>query len=811
MSTAARIDELRKKFDENPRRYFAPLANEYRKAGDLSQAIALCRDFLPTQPGHMSGHIVFGQALFEAGELGEARSVFEAALALDPENLIALRHLGDIAKAMGDPAQARRWYERVLDADPRNDDIAVQLSMLGGGAASSVQAPSAPPGAFGDGWTTGFGTGLRATPVAPTTPTPIDLDAFATPPLGMHAVESSGAAPELAPPIPTPDAAMRAVDVDAVNADLARGIAGRATPSSMEAVEEALDSFAAHDPAAMLERDLDLHEGDARLEPIETVAGATSHLADETPAGAPDFEEGLVAPEWPDTTPLLARLAEPTRTPMSSSAVPIADEVAAFGGATEAETSGTREEASAEAVEVHADAFDGADDLAADGEPEMHNDETADAEALAVTMEVSIESLEEESLDVTVEMAIDAEAAIDEADDEPVDEAVGEAVGEAVDAPFDEAVDEAAADAVDSLPWLTPPDRVDAAAVEAEELAELAEAFAEGAREAGEPDEVTVETLETVETHAVVDERGRLTPPNSPAFVTETMAELLVSQGYVGRAIEVYEELTRRHPYDPVLSTRLAELRDLEAVATDAGDALSEEPAEAVAGAFEEAVDEVRTLTPADVPSLAATDLHVAIPTPIPDVARWTPLQVPAAQAAEATPSQTPIHVARRTPLEVPAAAPGEPLPPARTARQWFATLAARRVPRRTPPQATRAVAVPADGLSSLFGTAEPAGTDDLAARALAEAFSMEPMEPMEPMAPPPTPPTAVRAADAANAGFSFDRFFPDPAVSSGVDAGRATPRATAAMPLPSPSDASAPVAEDLANFSEWLKGLDNG
>ena len=64
MANSARIDELKKKFDENPRRYFAPLANEYRKAGDPDQAIAICREFLPQQPGHMSGHIVYGQALF---------------------------------------------------------------------------------------------------------------------------------------------------------------------------------------------------------------------------------------------------------------------------------------------------------------------------------------------------------------------------------------------------------------------------------------------------------------------------------------------------------------------------------------------------------------------------------------------------------------------------------------------------------------------------------------------------------------------------------------------------------------------------
>src|SRR5512147_2159422 len=123
MASSARIDELRKKFDENPRRYFAPLANEFRKGGDLDQAILICEQFLPQQPGHMSGHIVYGQALFESGRLDDAHGVFETALSLDPENLIALRHLGDIAARRGDPASARRWYERVLESDPRSEEI----------------------------------------------------------------------------------------------------------------------------------------------------------------------------------------------------------------------------------------------------------------------------------------------------------------------------------------------------------------------------------------------------------------------------------------------------------------------------------------------------------------------------------------------------------------------------------------------------------------------------------------------------------------------------------------------------------------
>jgi tetratricopeptide (TPR) repeat protein len=146
MASSARIDELRKKFDENPRRYFAPLANEYRKVGDLEQAVFICQEYLPQQPGHMSGHIVFGQTLFEMGRFDEAKSVFETALSLDPENLIALRHLGDIARQTGDIAAARNWYQRVLEADPRNDEIAHVMAALHEppAAAESITSSAAP-------------------------------------------------------------------------------------------------------------------------------------------------------------------------------------------------------------------------------------------------------------------------------------------------------------------------------------------------------------------------------------------------------------------------------------------------------------------------------------------------------------------------------------------------------------------------------------------------------------------------------------------------------------------------------------------
>ncbi len=164
MATSARIEELQKKFDENPRRYFAPLANEYRKVGDVDQAIFICQEYLPQQPGHMSGHIVYGQALFEARRLEEARSVFETALTLDPENLIALRQLGDIARELGDPEGAKGWYQRVLEADPRNEEIAALLSLL---ATAPAAAPAPAEGNHAE-------TGGAAQVTHATAPTPAE-------------------------------------------------------------------------------------------------------------------------------------------------------------------------------------------------------------------------------------------------------------------------------------------------------------------------------------------------------------------------------------------------------------------------------------------------------------------------------------------------------------------------------------------------------------------------------------------------------------------------------------------------------------
>ena len=193
MASSPRVEELRKKFDENPRRYFAPLANEYRKAGDFAQAIAICREYLPQQPGHMSGHIVFGQALYEARQFDEAKAVFETALSLDPENLIALKHLGDIELIAGKTEAARAWYQKILDADPRNEEILAQLAKL------EEKAKGAKIGAT---------MVMQAVPRPGTAPKAPSASKPAPPaPPAPAAPAAPAAAPKPAPPAPAPAAA----------------------------------------------------------------------------------------------------------------------------------------------------------------------------------------------------------------------------------------------------------------------------------------------------------------------------------------------------------------------------------------------------------------------------------------------------------------------------------------------------------------------------------------------------------------------------------------------------------------------------
>ena len=117
------IEKLERKHAENPEgRYFVPLANAYRRSGDLRRAMSLLRQGLQKHPDYLSAHIVLGRCLADQGESGAAEAEFRHVLAVDPQNLIALRTLGELAIGQRNLEDARKWYQELLTVDPMNED-----------------------------------------------------------------------------------------------------------------------------------------------------------------------------------------------------------------------------------------------------------------------------------------------------------------------------------------------------------------------------------------------------------------------------------------------------------------------------------------------------------------------------------------------------------------------------------------------------------------------------------------------------------------------------------------------------------------
>lgn len=125
------IEKLERKHAENPEgRFFVPLANAYRKMGDVETAEALLRSGIERHPDYLSAHIVLGRCLADRDAIGEAEEEFRFVLSQDPQNLIALRTLGELAVAGGRPSEAADWYRELLAVDPMNEDARQALDAL---------------------------------------------------------------------------------------------------------------------------------------------------------------------------------------------------------------------------------------------------------------------------------------------------------------------------------------------------------------------------------------------------------------------------------------------------------------------------------------------------------------------------------------------------------------------------------------------------------------------------------------------------------------------------------------------------------
>jgi cytochrome c-type biogenesis protein CcmH/NrfG len=114
MAYTSEIDGSSAVGKESSRDRFRPLAEVYRKDGQLERAREVLQQGLVNNPDHIPGNIVLGRCCLDMGDEGGAEAAFSHVLELDPENVIALKALGEITEGQGRLAEASQWLGRLI-------------------------------------------------------------------------------------------------------------------------------------------------------------------------------------------------------------------------------------------------------------------------------------------------------------------------------------------------------------------------------------------------------------------------------------------------------------------------------------------------------------------------------------------------------------------------------------------------------------------------------------------------------------------------------------------------------------------------
>ena len=125
------IERYLSMWERDPKsRVFAPLAESYRKIGQIDRAIEICKKGLQIHPNYVSGRVALGRAYFDKGDYPAAKTQLEIVFEADPENLVAAKTLGEIYEAEGALEKALLSYRLAHYSTPSATEIIEKIKAL---------------------------------------------------------------------------------------------------------------------------------------------------------------------------------------------------------------------------------------------------------------------------------------------------------------------------------------------------------------------------------------------------------------------------------------------------------------------------------------------------------------------------------------------------------------------------------------------------------------------------------------------------------------------------------------------------------
>jgi tetratricopeptide (TPR) repeat protein len=130
-SAEARIRDLRRRMGQSATSpLFVGLAEEYRAAGHLPEAIRVLEKGLAAHPDYVAARVALGRAYLDADRTDDAAGMFARALALDPANMVSARSLAEIHLSRGEKIEAIKRYKlyHALSGDHNVEEIIEKLA-----------------------------------------------------------------------------------------------------------------------------------------------------------------------------------------------------------------------------------------------------------------------------------------------------------------------------------------------------------------------------------------------------------------------------------------------------------------------------------------------------------------------------------------------------------------------------------------------------------------------------------------------------------------------------------------------------------
>jgi tetratricopeptide (TPR) repeat protein len=123
-------------------RAFAPLADAYRRKGELEEAQSLVQDGLDRHPDFATGHLVAARVECDRGDLVAAREHLDRVLDLDGGNILALIDRADAAVSEGDHEGALTDLKMALRLDPGHVEARRRVDDLESGLGWELETTS---------------------------------------------------------------------------------------------------------------------------------------------------------------------------------------------------------------------------------------------------------------------------------------------------------------------------------------------------------------------------------------------------------------------------------------------------------------------------------------------------------------------------------------------------------------------------------------------------------------------------------------------------------------------------------------------